>query len=542
MQLNKNYVIYLSLIILASLVLKLYTVDFSLPVTTDALEYTLHSFAISQGQFLQHPQRHMGWPLAVSPFMSVLNSDDFLDYSNLMRSAGIMILSVAIILVYFLGRKFFNDKYSILLASIFAFEPRINQIAGTGNSEPLFILIMILSFYLIISNKTKFVFLSFALVGFLWWIRPNGFMMFIVLILVYIFNLRKTANRSRNLALCVLIFLVVVSPMLIQRFQQFDDPLYNWLNERMWVGDYAISRSKNIQSENYTPSDFIRDNGISEFIEKFVLAGIYNVLYTAARMTFPYLFVMLPLGILLSLKKIGNGAIRANWILIATTLLILVPTFSLVPDKRHLLYLIPFLGIFGILSVDYILGKNFFKNQNGHRQNICLVGIILAVVISSGLYTSQYERPDTVLEHERMAFAKFMQTMDGNLLFEPTHSQDYFNHPMLYDDATSFKHIRITPNWDATKLYFTYPHQNLDRITIYGKDMEELVANGETHNLKYIMATSEGGSFYQFVDDLYKNESKYPYLTKIYDSNKEGFQKFKVKVFEINYQKFHSYD
>lgn len=162
---------------------------------------------------------------------------------------------------------------------------------------------MILSFYLIISNKTKFVFLSFALVGFLWWIRPNGFMMFIVLVLVYIFNLRKTENRSRNLVLCILIFLVVVSPMLIQRFQQFDDPLYNWLNERMWVGDYAISRSKNIQSENYTPSDFIRDNGISEFIEKFVLAGIYNVLYTVARMTFPYLFVMLPLGILLSLKK-----------------------------------------------------------------------------------------------------------------------------------------------------------------------------------------------------------------------------------------------
>lgn len=542
MQLNKNYVIYLSLIILASLVLKLYTVDFSLPVTTDALEYTLHSFAISQGQFLQHPQRHMGWPLTVSPFMSVLNSDDFLDYSNMMRSAGIMILSIAIVLVYFLGRKFFSDKYSILLASIFAFEPRINQIAGTGNSEPLFILILILSFYLIISNKTKFVFLSFALVGFLWWIRPNGFMMFIVLILVYIFNLRKTENRSRNLVLCILIFLVVVSPMLIQRFQQFDDPLYNWLNERMWVGDYAISRSKNIQSENYTPSDFIRDNGVSEFIEKFVLAGIYNVLYTTARMTFPYLFVMLPLGILLSLKKIGNGAIRANWILIATTLLILVPTFSLVPDKRHLLYLIPFLGIFGILSVDYILGKNFFKNQNGYRQNICLVGIILAVVISSGLYTSQYERPDPVLERERMAFAKFMQTMDGNLLFEPTHSQDYFNHPMLYDDTTSFKHIRITPNWDTTKLYFTYPHQNLDRITIYGKDMEELVANGETHNLRYIMATSEGGSFYQFVDDLYKNESKYPYLTKIYDSNKEGFQKFKVKVFEINYQKFHSYD
>lgn len=529
------------MIILGSLVLKLYTVDFSLPVTTDALEYTLHSSAISQGQLLQHPQRHIGWPLAVSPFMLAVNSDNFLDYSNLMRVAGIIILSLAIILVYFLGKKFFNDKYSILLASLFAFEPRTNQIAGTGNSEPLFILVMILSFYLMLTSKTKFVFLSFALAGFLWWIRPNGIMMFLVLIIIYIVNLRKAENRSRNFILCILLFLVVVSPMLIQRYQQFDDPLYNWLNERMWVGDYAISRSTNIQSQNYTPSDFIRENGLSEFIEKFILAGIYNVLYTAGRMTFPYLFVMLPLGIFLSLRKIGNSAIKANWILIITTLFILVPTFSLVPDKRHLLYLIPFLGIFCILSVDYVLGKNFFKRQHVSRQNAFLIGIVLVVAISSAWYTSQYERPDPVLEHERMEFARFMQTnLHGNLLFEPTHNQDYFNHPVLYDAASSFKQVRITPNWDVTKLYFTYPNQNLDRITIYGKNMEELVESGEQHDLKYIMATNEGGSFYQFVDELYENEDKYPYLVKIYDSDQVGFTKFKVKVFQIDYHKFNS--
>lgn len=524
--------------------LKLYTVDFSLPVTTDALEYTLHSFSVSQGQLLQHPQRHIGWPLAVSPFMLLIDSDDFLDYSNLMRVAGIVILSVGIIAVYFLGRRFFNNRYSLLLASIFAFEPRINQIAGTGNSEPLFILIIILSFYFVISNKTKLVFLSFALVGFLWWIRPNAIMIFIAFVVIYVVNYRKMGNRSRILIFCIMIFLFVASPMLIQRFEQFNDPLYNWLNERMWVGDYATSRSQNIQSEDYTPLDFIRDNGVSEFIEKFVLAGIYNVLYTAGRMTFPYLLVMLPFGIFLSLRKIGYSNIRANWILVITTLLILVPTFSLVPDKRHILYLIPFLGIFCILSVNYILERDYFKRRpNENRQKIFLIGMIVIMAISSSLYTLQYERPDPILEHERMEFARFMQTnLKGNLLFEPTHSQDYFNHPALYGPSDSFKQVRITPNWDETKLYFTYPHQNLDRITIYGKNMEELVANGEKYDLKYVMATEEGGSFYSFVDELYKNDIKYPYLVKIYDSDKVGFEKFKVKVFEIDYENFHSLD
>lgn len=542
MNLHAKHLVYLIFIILVSLALKLYVVDFSLPVTSDAAEYTLHSYAISQGQFLQHPQRHIGWPFTVAPFMLLVNSDDFLDYSNLMRVMGIVFLSLATIIVYFLGKRFFSDKYSLLLTSLFAFEPRINQISGTGNSESLFIFITILSFYFILSNKTKFIFVSFALAGFLWWIRPNGFMIFVALFIIYIVNLRKTTNTTRNLLFCVMIFLLIISPMLIQRSQQFGDPFYNWLTERIWVGDYAMSRSQNIQSVNYTPIDFIRDNGIVAFIETFVLAGTYNVLYVLARMTFPYLFTMLPFGLYLAIKSNKNPPIRANWILIIATLFILIPTFSVVPDKRHLLYLLPFLGIFCTLTVEYVLTRNYFKNlKNDRTQKIVLVGIVSMIVLSSSLYTSQYEKPDPVLEQEKMEFARFMQAnLEGNLLFEPTHNQDYFNHPSLYDEQDSFKHVRVTEDWDATKPYFTYPHQDLTRITVYGNNMNELITNGEKYDLKYIMVTKEGGSFFSFVDELYENEKAYPYLNKIFDSDKIGFSKFHVKLFEIDYQKFHS--
>ena len=33
--------------------------------------------------------------------------------------------------------------------------------------------------------------------------------------------------------------------------------------------------------------------------------------------------------------------------------------------------------------------------------------------------------------------------------------------------------------------------------------------------------------------------SQYPYLKKIFDSDEFGFKKLKIKVFEINYEKFH---
>ena len=45
--------------------------------------------------------------------------------------------------------------------------------------------------------------------------------------------------------------------------------------------------------------------------------------------------------------------------------------------------------------------------------------------------------------------------------------------------------------------------------------------------------------FYPYLDEIYENEEKFPYLTKVFDTEQEGFEKLKVKVFEINYKKFY---
>jgi hypothetical protein len=67
--------------------------------------------------------------------------------------------------------------------------------------------------------------------------------------------------------------------------------------------------------------------------------------------------------------------------------------------------------------------------------------------------------------------------------------------------------------------------------------LDELVKNGEEFELKYIIAKEEK-NFYPFLSDLYSNEENYPYLTKVFDSDEFGFKKLKLKVFEIDYEKF----
>ena len=76
-------------------------------------------------------------------------------------------------------------------------------------------------------------------------------------------------------------------------------------------------------------------------------------------------------------------------------------------------------------------------------------------------------------------------------------------------------------------------------INVSGKTIEELVTNGEARELKYIGILEKGSYFYPFLNDLYNNEEKYPYMEKIFDSDEMNYNEFKIKAFEINYKKFH---
>ncbi|MCH2380906.1 MAG: hypothetical protein MK228_05265, partial [Nitrososphaerales archaeon] len=79
---NKQIIFSLILISLISLVFKLSFVDFSIPVNSDNLDYTLYAIAHSNGDFSQSNHRGMGWSLFTSIFFGFINSENFLDYSN----------------------------------------------------------------------------------------------------------------------------------------------------------------------------------------------------------------------------------------------------------------------------------------------------------------------------------------------------------------------------------------------------------------------------------------------------------------------------
>jgi len=65
--------------------------------------------------------------------------------------------------------------------------------------------------------------------------------------------------------------------------------------------------------------------------------------------------------------------------------------------------------------------------------------------------------------------------------------------------------------------------------------LNEFIVYGENEGLTHIIA-DENENRPQFLKDVFENEEKFPYLTKIYDSAEHSYD-YHLKVFRINYEK-----
>ena len=539
---KRTIVLFLIIIGTISLLFKLHTVDFSLPFRGDNMFYTLEALQYSQGDYFIPQKTNPGWPLFISPFLSLLNSDNFLDYSNFVRGLTLSIMTFTILPMYLLSRKFFDQKYSLVAVILFAFEPHLNYISGRGVSEPLFILIIVFTFLFVLDKKPKYIFLSFILSGIFWWIRIEGFYLFIIISIIYLLNFRKSRNFIRNYGICIAIFLIIVSPMFLQRDMQYGDPFYVWYGQTLFTENYASIQTSPTDASFFS---YVEEHGIFSFIDKFVIKGVSNLSNGLASISYPYLFILVPFGILFSLRAFDQNKdyIRANWIFTLTILATLLIPFSMITDQRFLFVLLPFLIIFAVLPIQRLIEYGFSTFSFSKKQKtISLLIILSLVVILSALFTAGvskygYGSIDSEKENEKIEYAKFLvNNLDGRML-DAGYVTEYVKTITYTETSELFENYKSPRGKDPFP--DTYEPGSLVMIRENGKTLEELISNGEKSGLKYIGISEDGSDMLLFLDDVYSHDENYPYLIKISDSVEEGYQKLKVKVFRIDYNIFH---
>ena len=537
---GSRIIFFLILIIIISLGLKLYTVDFSIPPHSDDFGYIVNSMQYNQGDFFLSQKKHPGWSLVLAPFTAIVNSDNFLDYGSTAKILSIAISTITIIPMYILARRFFDEKYSLVAASLFAFEPHLNYNAGGALSEPLLILVLILSMNFILNDKTKYHYIAFIFIGFCWWVRLEAIYPIAAIIFIYFIVHRAKSNSLRNFFLCMILLLIIISPLFVQRYLQFDDPFYVWYSGTILSDDYA----ELLTTENKGIGDFVEKHGILGLMDR-LSTGLANVFNILIRISFPYLFILIPFGILFSLRPVDQKLknIKANWIMIITIISVIMIPFAIIEERRWLFPIFPFLIILSTIPIQRITNYGLNTFQFSEKQkSIFLVGVICTVLILACTFTMGiggvgYGSPNSALEHEKVKFTEYLvENFDGRILRDAV-VNDYLAYVNIASDDNNFKTFKSPRGKDP------YPDQyepgKVVRMNVYGKTIENLITNGETIMLKYVGIPEEGSYLFPFLDDIYYNEENYPYMKKIFDSDEMGYEQFKIKVFEIDYKTFH---
>ena len=530
---NKQIIFYLILISLISLGFKLSVVDFSIPVNSDNLDYALNAIAHTDGDFSQSSHRGMGWSLFTSIFFGFINSENFLDYSNTIRILSMVVGISSIPVMYLIGRKFFDQRYSLVVASLFAFEPHLNYNSTLGLSEPILILAIIGAFYFILNQNTRFVIISLIMAGIVYWIRINGFWVFVVISIIYFLTQKKSRKFLANYGVAVAVFLLVISPVLIERNEEFGDPFYSVHKDAIFAGSYELMLKAQVDNEKISAFDYIENYGILSFVNNYILIGIYNTLAVTARLTLPYLFILIPFGILFSFRAFDQKSnfIKANWIFILSSMGLVIVIMAIIPEPRFVLYLLPFLIIFSVIPIQRVVeyGLDTFSFSR-KQKDFFLIGVLITIIIVSSILIIRYA-PDSELEAEKLEFSKYaLNNLHGVTLQDREGSLDYVPY-LLLSESTENRKI------NSSVIQNTYK-QFEDTNGPIGTNIEELIADGKNYNLKYIISNETPGFLHPFTDALYYNYEQYPYLKKIFDSSNQGFKKLKIKVFEIDYEKF----
>jgi len=128
--------------------------SFESPTSSDAFLFFFYSAQIATLENLpiNYAPANPGWPWFLAVFFSIFDLEKVIEYMQIQKILTVLISVITIIPVYYFCKKFFDYKFSILGAIIFAFEPHLIQSSLFGNTDPIYIFLLATSLALVPSS------------------------------------------------------------------------------------------------------------------------------------------------------------------------------------------------------------------------------------------------------------------------------------------------------------------------------------------------------------------------------------------------------
>lgn len=490
------------MICITGLTIRFFLTPFGLPTTFDAFNgYFLYALDISiLGHWPNYTLSQSGWGEFLSLFFMIFHSDQLIDYFNLQRIISVILSSMTVFPVYFICKKFFNQYYSLIGATIFAVEPRLIINSTLGISEPLYILVISLAILFFLNQNKKIIFSSFGLFALATIIRPEGQFWFFAFSIMYFLRFRKNRKDLMMYILCFTIFVLVLLPIVIHRIQCCED---DSIIGRLFleINNYSINKDKS--------PELIEKTGLISYGPNF-----FNGIKLFGWAMFPIFMVLVPLGIISLMKKksLERNIIVVLGIMIFPSLY----SVSIAPDTR---YVYPLFPIFCLISLYGIKNTGEFL----HAEKKILRLVIIAIIISSLIFLN-IKKIDFTEERESYEISKIM-IKDVRGINDGSKIVKYF------------QIVEMENKWPIKETSGDYNKKYLVKIiNTNNYDSLEQLLSSEKNDLTHIIV-DDSKNYPKYLLDITDNEERYPFLMKVFDSNEYGFN-YSIKIYKIDYNMF----
>ena len=510
---TKKIIIILTLTAFASFIVRLFYFPFMA-----ILGNFPSDFANRAGQ--EFPNN--GWPAFLSVFFSSMNSNEFLDFVNAQRFIGVTISTLTIIPLYLLISKFLKKHLAILASAVFAFSPRLIENSLLGTTEAPFLLLIITSLCLFLSDKYKLILISFALAALASLVRYEGLLIIIPFTVMFFFRFRKNNKVIGKYLIALSIFILILLPM-------------GYVRTETTGQDGLISHiASGPQYYNLVASDSPEENVLLNFLIK----GFTFLMQYSVILIIPMFIIFLPFGIFKFFKNRNEN----KWTIIIFSLILLIPAFYAYSrgfqEVKYLFILYPFLCI----CIGYTFGE---IEKKINKQNLFFIVFLIGIVSSSFFFTSLM-----ILDFEHQKELYDITDELNEKISTINRDLRWLSYIMWVNDDLNknFPILSIDKKSTSTDLIVIgkkslHDFNNFEDYLQYGKTqgMEYLVLDGHNLHNQMLIHVFENEEEYPFLKKIFEKEIKPTFLKEfknfIFGSIEDDYP-FHVKAFKIDYNEF----
>jgi hypothetical protein len=464
-----------------------------LPLIIDGFSNFTYATAINYYGYLpmEWTPINNGWPIFLSFWFSIINLENTLEYMQLQRIISIILSSLIMIPVYFLCKKYFDEKIALVGVALIAFDPRLILNSTLGITDPLFILLTTSSLVLLLKYERKLMPISFILASCATIVRAEGIFLFFTLSIIFFIKYKISKEILKTYIPCLVIFMLILIPIMDYRMEVAG---YDGIFQRGTIGTTQVI-------------SMVNENGNSEIIEGLTLFVKY-----LGWIMIPNFLLFLPFGVILFFKHRKKETNFIIIFVIICSIPILYAYLRQAQDTRYLYALFPIFSLISLYSVKSYLEK--FKRKD------LIIFLMIAGILTSSVIFYEYKKIDYDKERELNEFAKNIPIVIGGLNDHPTVTQ-YIGPsevkeewPFVFYDETRKIEIIKTSNYN---------------------DLDDFISNNKNELTHLIV--NNNPNLPEYLQEVYWNEEKFEYLDNEFDTNHIN-SNYHIKLFKINYEKF----